>query len=375
MSVDLEELHALDTPEPTMTIPLDPRIRRTRVEWRQPLRQVFTPSQTKPTPLPALRVVDRPRNPITDRLINRDQLANLPEPEPLIEDTLDRRTMAMLVGYHGSMKSFLALDWSACIATGKPWQGRPVQQGTVLYVAAEGAYGLHKRLAAWEYAWDREIMSDAFVVMPDPVNMCDPAEVRNLLAVVDDLDPALVVLDTLARCAVGFDENSATDMGLYVNNVDRVRKHLSGGTVLSVHHTGKDKATLRGSSALEAGHDTVYLARGDAGLVGLERTKRKDGPMDDVHQLRLKVLEQIGSGVIESTRGADMTRASDQVMSAFMSAFSATGATKAELRNAAEMPSASFSRGLNLLVERGLLRNSGTDKRPHYVLPTTGGTA
>jgi DNA-binding IclR family transcriptional regulator len=61
-----------------------------------------------------------------------------------------------------------------------------------------------------------------------------------------------------------------------------------------------------------------------------------------------------------------MTDAEDKIMSAFMSAFSATGASKADLRNTCSMPPASFHRGLNALVFRGLLANHGTDQRPFY---------
>ena len=51
-----------------------------------------------------------------------------------------------------------------------------------------------------------------------------------------------------------------------------------------------------------------------------------------------------------------------------MSAFAATGATKAELRLVAGMPSATFHRSLNSILSLGILRNTGTDKRPYYLL-------
>lgn len=88
-------------------------------------------------------------------LLSRDDLRNLPAPAPLIDNTLDRRTIALLSGYWGTGKSFIALDWACCIATGKAWQGRAARQGKALYVAAEGAYGLDRRVTAWENAWPR----------------------------------------------------------------------------------------------------------------------------------------------------------------------------------------------------------------------------
>lgn len=60
---------------------------------------------------------------LRDKLLRRSQLADLRQPEPLIEDTLDKRTVLLLAGRNSTGKSFLGLDWACCIATGRPWQG------------------------------------------------------------------------------------------------------------------------------------------------------------------------------------------------------------------------------------------------------------
>lgn len=304
---------------------------------------------------------------LSARVLNRAELATLPEPEPLIDGTLDRHTVALLAGYFGTCKSFLALDFGACIATGKPWQGRAVQPGRVLYLAAEGAFGLHARLSAWEYAWGTTIDPDLFHIVPVPVNLGNRAHVRELLAVTRDLRPRFVVIDTIARCAVGLDENSARDMGLVVDSLFHIRAETDDGTLLAVHHTGKDRSTIRGSSALESACDTVYKLEGDPQSLKLERTKRKDGPRDDVLSLGLVAVDQAGSAVLEYVRTpADMAPRAQELMSAFVSAFGHTGATKSELRMASGLPPATFARSLNALVRRGILVNTGTERRPFY---------
>jgi hypothetical protein len=302
------------------------------------------------------------RTPLRERLLGREALAHLPEPEPLITDTIDRRTVAVIAGHFGSLKSFVLQDWAASIATGRNWMNRPVHQGSVLYVAAEGAHGLHPRFTAWEYGWRRNIPDDQLAVLPEPVNLLDATAVAELCGLA--AGRTLVVIDTLARCLVGADENSARDMGIAVDALYRLRDATRGGTVAVAHHTGKDRSTIRGSSALEAGVDTVYTTEGDSRLMKLSRTKRKDGPKDDQLQVRLNpVLE---SGVIVSAIATDMNGRARDLMSVFVSAFSATGATKAELRTAADMPPATFNRSLNELVNAGALVNHGTDARPHY---------
>jgi hypothetical protein len=63
----------------------------------------------------------------------------------------------------------------------------------------------------------------------------------------------LVVIDTLSRCMTGADENAPKDMSTAVQNMDVIRTAGMGRTVHDARHTGKDKITMRGSSALD-GH-------------------------------------------------------------------------------------------------------------------------
>jgi hypothetical protein len=245
---------------------------------------------------------------------------------------------------------------------------RPVEQGRALYIAAEGAHGLDRRWSAWEYGWRRSIPDGGLTVLPEPLNLLDAVAVAELCEAV--AGHSLVVVDTLARCLVGADENSAKDMGMAVDALYRIRTATGDGTVVVAHHTGKDKSTIRGSSALEAGVDTVYTTDGDSSLMKMSRTKRKDGPREDTLQLRFSPV--LDSGVIASTLGVDIRPTAHKLMSIFMSTFATTGASKPNLREAAQeagMGSSSFFRALNDLLTTGALVNVGTDQRPFYKLP------
>ncbi len=311
-------------------------------------------------------------------LLSRAQLAELPEPAPLIDNVLDLGTVALLAGYWGTFKSFIAQDWAACIATGKRWQGREVMRDSVLYVATEGAHGMHSRLSAWEQAWRHTIpgaewndiiQPAGFQVLPFPVNLGDPGQVTEICSLVEGGGYKLIIFDTLAKCMVGLDENSARDMGRVVDSLYHIRYASGIGTVLAVHHTGKDKATVRGSSALEAGVDTVWTTEGDASMINLIRTKRKDGATEARHNLRFEAIPESDSGIMIHRQDHEISGRQSDLMSVIMSAFSDTGCTKAELRAAANMPPATFSDALNALVKSGLVINTGTDKRPFYKLP------
>ncbi|MBI1376080.1 MAG: AAA family ATPase [Frankiales bacterium] len=221
-------------------------------------------------------------------LLTRADLATLPEPEPLIAETLDRRSIALLAGPPGTGKSFVALDWAASVATGAPWLGRTAEPGRVLYIVGEGAHGLHARLSAWEAHHGAEIETDRFVVLPAAIQVTRPADLRELADHVEREDFDLVVFDTLARMAVGVDENSAEGMGRLVDAFETVKRATPRGTVLVVHHTGKDGETVRGSSSLEGAMDTVYRIDATFEPHALKRTKRKDGPVEDVIDFRLQ---------------------------------------------------------------------------------------
>ena len=102
--------------------------------------------------------------------------------------------------------------------------------------------------------------------MPLRVEVSPPRglDSARLAELVTDSGYGLVVLDTLARCMVGADENSAKDCGEVVDALVRLREHTAGGrgVILGVHHTGKDGKTFRGSSVFEAGAAAALVPLG-----------------------------------------------------------------------------------------------------------------
>jgi hypothetical protein len=305
-----------------------------------------------------------------DRLLTRSDLDKLPDPEPLIHNTLDQGTTALLYGTWSTAKTFIALDWAASVATARSWQGRSSEQRRVLYVMGEGAFGFKGRVAAWELGWRTDVSDDWFSILPVPVNLANSAEVANLQALIVWGGYSFVVLDTLARCMVGSDENSAKDCGIVVDSMTRLLAVTPDGrgVILGVHHAGKDGKTLRGSSAFESGVDTVYFTSRDEGVITLTREKRKDGPEHDHHMLKIDPITGTDSAVISVHREDGQTARGGQLLSTFVQLFGQTGASKAELKLACGMSTGTFYRALSDLLKAGDLHNIGTDQRPFYKL-------
>ena len=71
-----------------------------------------------------------------------------PNEEWRVEDVLPMRGFGLIYGKPRSFKSFVAMDLAIRVVLGLPWAGKRVATGRVVYIAAEGAHGMRKRIAA-----------------------------------------------------------------------------------------------------------------------------------------------------------------------------------------------------------------------------------
>jgi hypothetical protein len=177
------------------------------------------------------------------------------------------------------------------VAADHSWCGKPTAGGAVLYVAAEGLYGLPTRVGA--YQTKHGLNAENIRYLGEALNLLNPNHIEALLAKLraEGIQPVLIVLDTLARLMVGGDENSAKDMGLAIEGIDRLRKETSA-TILLIHHTRKDGQIERGSSALRAAADVMIECKksDDQGGVAFECKKMKDAAPFKKATLQLKLV-------------------------------------------------------------------------------------
>lgn len=185
-------------------------------------------------------------------LLGTEDLDNIPALEPVIDDVLFKDTLARVYGASGTFKSFMTLDFAACVGTGTDWHGQRVDQGDVIYLVAEGSRGVRKRVRAWEQHQGRKMTGVRF--LPRPVQAMDP-EWLVLVELCRRRRPALLIIDTQARVTVGIEENSNTEMGRVVDRMEQLRA-ASGACVLLVHHTGHDSDRGRGATAVKGALQT-----------------------------------------------------------------------------------------------------------------------
>jgi KaiC/GvpD/RAD55 family RecA-like ATPase len=236
------------------------------------------------------------------KILSLADLSHMPDPEWLISGILPKGGIVEMHGMPATGKSFIALDMALHVATGSSWHGHSTEQGSVLYVAAEGATGYKRRIEAWESAHGI-VDIDSLYFVASGVQLHEDEEVEGLLDTVQrvGVDVSLVIFDTLARCFVGADENSSAAMGSLLEGTARIGNEL-GATTLLVHHTRKDGSTERGSIALRGGVDVMMAVerKKATNILTLSNLKMKDAP--DFEDKSFQLASVADSCVIESVR-------------------------------------------------------------------------
>ncbi|WP_158102439.1 helicase RepA family protein [Streptomyces africanus] len=316
---------------------------------------------------------DESQNPTQQRLaalraalVDTRGLDSIPDPVALIDGLLFQDSLAWLYGKPGSGKSFVALDWAGCVAGGLPWNLRECSRGTVLYLVAEGASGIRRRVRAWEQMTGQTM--EGVVFLPIAVQLLNGIDLAALVALATEMGPTLVVIDTQARVTVGAEENSSGEMGKVVAAADRIRE-ASGACVLMVHHTVKNGSDMRGSSAFEGAATSIIRVTKDGDWIDVTCDKQKDAEHFAPIRLRMSPTDQSVTLVATGTDALDATPSGTRVYEALRDNFGTTSATGPQLQEVSGIPKSSFYRALNALVTTGRVRNIGTQSRPRYALP------
>jgi hypothetical protein len=161
-------------------------------------------------------------------------------PNYLIKGIIPRTGLVVIWGPPKCGKSFWTFDLMMYAALGRPYRGRRVQQGAVVYLALEGGYGFQARVEAWRrrhLANHRDPVP--FYLLDVPVDLI--ADHQRLIAAIkaqfgSQIIPAAVVIDTLNRALMG-DENKSDDMAKFIRASDMIRQAF-GCVVPIVHHCG-----------------------------------------------------------------------------------------------------------------------------------------
>lgn len=196
----------------------------------------------------------------------------------IIKGVLPQAGLAVMYGASGSGKSFAALDMGMAIAQGIEWRGRRVKQGAVAYIAAEGADGFRKRVAAYALKNGTDLASVPMTVLSASPNLMEKDDARDIVLGIRASGGAdVVIVDTFAQTTPGANENAGEDVGKALGHCKRIHEQ-TGALVVLIHHSGKDATKgARGWSGLRAAADAEIEVIREGDQRALQLTKNKDG--------------------------------------------------------------------------------------------------
>ena len=317
--------------------------------------------------------------PVPRKILTLISDVELKDPEYLIDDVIEGKSLIGLIGPSGSGKTFVALDIALSLATGKDYHDFGASKGLVIMSAGEGHLGIPRRAEAWCKHNGSNLHEASFAITDRAVDLFSEAPLNAFCNEIKEIaktrgNPKLIIIDTVARHMAGKDENNAKEMGELVQTADKL-KHDYQCAVMLVHHTGhNNQDRARGSTAFKGALDTEILVKslGDNDII-VSCEKQKDGPQFDTMQfLKVSVdpslaLQQVVISAPKTKLAGNQRLAMDTFYEATKGNVASAGLTLDEWRplfnerhtgDNQSTKNTAFARARKELVDKGLLKCS-----------------
>jgi hypothetical protein len=211
---------------------------------------------------------------LTYKLQRLSEYSEIPSTERLIDPYLPLGGQIVLAALPKTFKTFVALSWACCVATGHKWLGRPVKKGKVLYIALESYHGVLRRKEAWrkKHEYSKEGL-DNLVCITVPINFAQDGSIEKAFAdlAAQNFRPDFIVIDTWFKSTAGAKVSDQAEMTAALQRLTVFQKTLEKVTefkdslplvtVLILAHTDKKGIDLFGSIAQFANCDVLYMLK------------------------------------------------------------------------------------------------------------------
>src|SRR5699024_11006069 len=171
---------------------------------------------------------------------------------------VERGQQAALYSEAKAGKSLIAFELAIAAANGRPFLGQPAAAPIrVLNIDAENTTkDLKGRMLSF-HAQPGDFDNITYVSFPQMNALTTPTGGRQMVDLVDQHEPDLVIIDTISRFIDGPENDSDTWLALYRNTLLPLKGR--GVAVLRLDHTGKDHDRgARGSSAKSSDIDAEW---------------------------------------------------------------------------------------------------------------------
>lgn len=314
--------------------------------------------------------------------------------------------ITLLNGYADVGKTVIAMTVALAVASGTPVWGlfKPAKAGRVLHLNGEiGTYiarERYQRLARGAGINDAEFAKTGNLVLSNyPAARLDDKDFEDQLAILVE-GFSLVIIDSLRAFSGALDEN-AKEIGVALFKLARV-SNRTGATIMVLHHnrkTSKDdvggaKQAISGSSSILGGAECAFVMtsteKGGPILVQHERSpigrpmedfglQIEDLPKGNNPRWGLRVVhmeqQQLEEARERSERAKDdaaSAKASKVIVEVLTRYAGVFRGSKEAFREACEIGSASFRKGLSNLIQQRTVLEGGTYHRPEWTLSGLG---
>ena len=179
--------------------------------------------------------------------------------EWIVEPFLPVKRHITLAGPAKAGKSLFVAEMAACIASGRSFLGFPVTKSIVLYVDFENdpAVDVIPRLKAMGFG-PGDLEGLYYFSYPDLRPFDTAGGGNQLLALLEEYEPGLVVIDTASRTITGKENDNDTWAAFYRHTGMLLKTR--GIAMVRIDHTGKDPSKgPRGGSGKNAEVDGVWI--------------------------------------------------------------------------------------------------------------------
>lgn len=194
----------------------------------------------------------------------------------LVDRLLLRGGTSILSGPPKTGKTWLTIELLVSVAAHIPFLGYiGVETGPVMIYSPEGPIEdlenrIHQVCARKGIDLDR---LDIYLVEKKQLFLDSKVDQETIRAGIEAVRPALVVFDPMVECFQG-DENRSDDVKVMSRFLNATAKEFNT-TMMLVHHSTKDGASMRGSGALKAfGDSYLYLEKSKSGKITLTNEQR-----------------------------------------------------------------------------------------------------
>jgi hypothetical protein len=176
----------------------------------------------------------------------------------LVNGLIAHNSLNFITGPSNIGKTTTIYHFAKCITDGNDWFGHKIDQGAVLLFDNEmGIYDFDEKMEELGQS-----NHNAFTYIEDQfIDVRNGTEVSALYSYiqnkVDNHNLKLVIIDSLSACCGNLDENSNTDMRLFLDFADKL-SHIC--TTFVIHHKGKSlENEFRGASIIKDRSDNFFV--------------------------------------------------------------------------------------------------------------------